>query len=90
MVVELPCIDVPPEMLILVFGAGEEVRDVLTLGRSEMREPAAEGGGFGDGFREDVFALEAGTGSWRASGLSERARVFDNGGSWRARELPDM
>lgn len=78
---ELPCIDIPPETLILVFdGAGEEVRD-FKFGRSDIREPAAEGGGFGDAFREDVEMLEDDIGSWRASGLSERARVFANGGS---------
>ena len=45
--------DAPPATLILVFGAGEEVREGVreperTLGRSEMRGPAAEGGGLVD------------------------------------------
>lgn len=89
MVEELPCIDVPPERLILVLGAGEDVRDVLTFGRSETREPAADGGGFGDPFRDDARLLEVDLtgGSCRASGLSERARVFANCVSWR---LPDI
>jgi hypothetical protein len=48
-----PCIDVPPVMLTFAFdGAGEVFRDVprdvgaLFVLRSEIREPAAEGGGF--------------------------------------------
>ena len=86
---ELPCIDVPPERLILVLGAGEEVREVLTSGRSEISEPAADGGGFGDAVRDDARLLEVDltVGSCRASGLSERARVFAKCGSWR---LPDI
>lgn len=49
-VVDAPCMEVPPWTLTLVFGAGEDVREevrepVRTLGRSEMRGPAAEGGG---------------------------------------------
>lgn len=46
--VDAPCMGVPPVMLTLVFGAGEEVRDVGALleegFRSDMRWPAAEGG----------------------------------------------
>ena len=52
---EAPCIDVPPLILILVFGAGEEVREasreaglLLNL-KSEINEPAAEGGARGRG-----------------------------------------
>ena len=63
-VVEAPCMDVPPERLILVFGAGEEVREeVRTSGRSEMRLPAAEGGGLGDALRDVVVDEEADCGS---------------------------
>lgn len=89
--VEAPCIGVPPDRLTLVLGAGEEVRDeVLTLGRSEIREPAADGGGLGDGFREDALDDEVGTGSWRASGVSVRASALAKGGSFRWRLLPAM
>ena len=54
---EAPCIDVPPDRAILVFAeAGEDVREEVvllrTLGRSEIRDPAAEGGGLGDAFRD--------------------------------------
>jgi hypothetical protein len=51
--VEAPCMGVPPVMAILVFGAGEEVRVTGALRDvgfgSEIRRPAAEGGGFGMG-----------------------------------------
>ena len=48
-VVDAPCIDVPPERLILVLGAGDDVREeVRTFGRSEMSSPAADGGGLGE------------------------------------------
>lgn len=63
-VVDAPCIDVPPVMLTLVLGpfllgAGDEVRE-LSLeevgvffledrAKSEIREPAAEGGALGVG-----------------------------------------
>lgn len=46
--VDAPCMGVPPVMLTLVFGAGEEVRDagaLLEVGfRSDIRWPAADGG----------------------------------------------
>lgn len=50
-VVEAPCIEAPPAMLTLVFGAGDEVLDVVrdpvwTLGRSEINGPEADGGFF--------------------------------------------
>ena len=84
--VEAPCIGIPPDRLILVLGAGEGVRDeVLTLGTSEIREPAADGGGLGDGFRDDEMDDEEGMGSWRASGASERASALAKGGSFRCR-----
>lgn len=54
--VDAPCMDVPPVMLTFVLlGAGEEVRellreeDVLFVLKSEISEPAAEGGGLGMG-----------------------------------------
>ena len=80
--------EAPPGTLILVFGAGEEVREVLrepvcTLGRSEIKGPAAEGGGL-DGFVEDPL------GSCRASGCSESANVFVRAGSGWDRLLPAM
>ena len=78
-VVDAPCMEAPPGTLILVFGAGEEVREVLrepvcTLGRSEIKGPAAEGGGL-DGFIEDPL------GSCCASGCSESANVLERAGS---------
>ena len=87
-VVDAPCIEAPPGTLILVFGAGEEVREVLrepvcTLGRSEIKGPAAEGGGL-DGFVEDP------KGSRRASGCSQSANVFERAGSGYVRLLPAM
>jgi len=51
-VVEAPCIAVPPVILTLVFGAGEaffEVCDDAALRgdrASDIKAPAAEGGGF--------------------------------------------
>ena len=53
---------VPPERAIFVLGAGDEVRDdvrdvVRTFGKSEISEPAAEGGGFGV---EEVEVTEGG------------------------------
>lgn len=53
--VEAPCIDVPPLMLTLVLGMGEDVRDAFRdVGllfdlKSAISEPAAEGGGRGTG-----------------------------------------
>ena len=51
--VEAPCIGVPPVMFTFAFGTGEDVRVVgALLGTgftSEMRWPAAEGGGRGVG-----------------------------------------
>ena len=47
-VVELPCMDWPPVMLILVvFGAGGCVGFDLGLEKSDIKAPAAEGGAFG-------------------------------------------
>jgi hypothetical protein len=49
---DAPCIAVPPEMLTLVFGAGdgflEDCAEAAFLGLSEsdISGPAAEGGGF--------------------------------------------
>lgn len=62
--------DVPPVMFTFVFeGAGEEVREafleeelLLDL-KSEIRAPAAEGGGLG-------------IGAWMASGLGLRANAL--------------
>lgn len=80
--VDAPCIDVPPVMLTFVLlGAGEEVRELLREEgmlfdlKSEIREPAADGGGFG-------------TGAWIASalGLSVKALfagVDEEGGRGR-------
>ncbi len=53
----------------------EEVREPeRTLGRSEIRGPAAEGGG---------LEIVAGVllGNWRASGWSDKANVFASVGS---------
>lgn len=89
--VEAPCMGIPPDKLTLALGAGEEVRDdVLTLGRSEIREPAADGGSLGDGFREDAMDDEVGIGTWRASGVLLRASALARGGSFRWRLLPAM
>ena len=88
-VVAAPCIALPPVTLILVLGAGEEFRDGVrepkrTLGRSEIRCPDAEGGSLVDG----VEVAGAALGNWRASGWSERAKVFARVGSGRGRLLP--
>ena len=75
---DAPCIDVPPVILtfvLLLFGTGEDVRDVLREDgllfdlKSEINEPAAEGGGFG-------------AGAWTASslGLSVKALLRRGGG----------
>lgn len=86
-----PCIAAPPATLTLVLGAGEEVRELVrdpvrTLERSEINGPVADGGFLG-GERPDTGA---GTGSCRASGLSESARAFANAGSLCCLVLPDM
>ncbi len=80
--------EAPPGTLILVFGAGEEVREALrepecTFGRSEIRGPAAEGGGLDD-------LVEVGLGSCRASGWSESANVLARADSGWDRLLPAM
>ena len=67
----------PPTMLILALGAGDEVLEDVrepkrTLGRSDMRCPDAEGGGLAAGVEVAGTAF----GDWRASGWSERAKVF--------------
>ena len=79
--VDAPCIDVPPVMFTFVFeleGAGEEVRegfreeefDLEGL-RSEIKGPAAEGGGLG-------------TGAWMATGLDSRENaLFGCGGGFK-------
>ena len=87
-VVDAPCMEAPPGTLIVVFGAGEEVREVLrepvcTLGRSDIKGPAAEGGGL-DGLVEDPL------GSCRVSGCSERANVLERAGSGWDLLLPAM
>lgn len=52
---DAPCMDVPPLMLTFVFGAGDEVLDRFREGgllfdlKSDISEPAAEGGGRGTG-----------------------------------------
>ena len=86
MVLDAPCMDCPPETLILVLAAGEAVLEafrewdeVRTLGKSEMSCPEADGGSLVG--RADVTG--AFVGSWRASGVSERAKVFANVGSLR-------
>lgn len=73
---DAPCIDVPPVILtfvLLLFGDGEVVRDafreeglLLDL-KSEISEPAAEGGGFG-------------VGAWTASGLGLSVKALLRGG----------
>lgn len=88
---DAPCIEVPPATLILVLGAGEEVLDDVreperTLGRSEIKCPDAEGGGFTAG----VEVAGETFGNWRASGWSERANVLARAGSGRKRLLPPM
>lgn len=83
--------ELPPATLILVFGAGEEVLEGVreperTLERSEIRWPDAEGGGLAAGVEVAGTAF----GNWRASGWSERAKVFARAGSGRGRLLPPM
>lgn len=67
---DAPCIEAPPATLILVFGAGEEVREEVreperTLGRSEIKGPAADGEALED---EGVDVAGVVLGNWRASG----------------------
>ena len=81
-VVDAPCIEAPPGTLIFVFGAGEEVRDDVreperTLGKSDIKCPAAEGGALA----ETVVAAVVVLGNCRASGGSERATVLARAGS---------
>lgn len=67
--VEAPCIDVPPVMFTFVFeaeGAGDEVRKVgfdFEVLKSEIRGPAAEGGGLG-------------VGAWIATGLGCKVKAL--------------
>lgn len=80
--------EAPPATLILVLGAGEEVRDGVreperTLGRSDNRCPAAEGGGFAAAVGGSMVVL----GICRASGWSESANVFARAGSGCGRLL---
>lgn len=89
-VLDAPCMDEPPATLIRVFGAGDAVRDeflecdrVRTFGKSEVRKPDAEGGSL-----EEAAGIGAGTGSWRASGFSERANVLASGASLRPLRAP--
>jgi len=66
---EAPCIDVPPVIFIFVFelgGAGEDVREVgfdFEVLKSEIRGPAADGGGLG-------------MGAWTATGLGWRVKAL--------------
>ena len=81
----------PPTMLILALGAGDEVLEDVrepnrTLGRSDMRCPDAEGGGLAAGVEVAGTAF----GDWRASGWSERAKVFARLGPCREDLLPLM
>ena len=81
--------EAPPGTLILVLGAGEEMREGVrdperTLGRSEIRCPAAEGGGFAYTVEDPVGGL----GNCRASGWSESARVFERPSSGCNRLFP--
>ena len=79
--VEAPCMAVPPDMLIFVFGAGEEFREdcevpfeACFLGESESdtRGPEADGGCFAVIGRLESFALSVINGIWVASGRSCR------------------
>jgi hypothetical protein len=76
---EAPCIDVPPVMFTLVLeleGAGEEVREVGVLFevlKSEIRVPAAEGGGLG------VGACMATGLDWRVKALLDGAAAEVDG-----------
>lgn len=77
--VEAPCMGVPPERGMVVLGKGEEEREegweegreeVRTLGREDMRVPAAEGGAFG------IWC-------WIVVGFGVRERVLARGLSFR-------
>ncbi len=81
----------PPATLILVLGAGEEVREDVrepkrTLGRSDIRWPGADGGGLAAG----VEVADAAFGNWRASGWSDKANVFARAGFGCGRLPPLM
>lgn len=82
-----PCIGVPPDRFTFVFGPGEDVRLEGDL-KSEIRRPAADGGGFGDASRDEV--VDAALGSCNASGLSCSARALANGDSLRGLAWPAM
>jgi hypothetical protein len=76
-------------MEILVFGfeaAGEDEREFGF--ESEIRRPAADGGSFGVVALEGTFELppEVGRGSWRASGVEERAKALVCGACLRVFE----
>ena len=65
--------EVPPDKAIFVFGVGDEVRELLrevvrTFGRSEIRLPAADGGGLGEAVRETDAEEDVDLGNCRASG----------------------
>jgi len=72
--VEAPCMDVPPVMFTFVFeGAGEDVREafreagvLLEVLKSDIKVPAAEGGGLG-------------VGAWMAAGLGCREKALLGG-----------
>ena len=83
--------ELPPATLILVLGAGDDVREDVreperTLGRSEIRCPDAEGGGLTVGVEDAGVDL----GNCCASGWSDRARVFASVGTGRECLLPVM
>lgn len=60
----------PPETFILALAAGDAVLDdVRTLGRSEIKGPEAEGGGF-------EWVVDAVVGSCRAAGVSDSAKAL--------------
>ncbi len=71
--VEAPCMDVPPVMFTFVFeleGAGEVVREVgvdFEVLKSEIKVPAAEGGGLG-------------MGAWMVVGLGWEVKALLDGG----------
>lgn len=75
--VEAPCMAFPPVMFIFVFGAGEALRegfwevtrdeavDLDFLPKSDIKVPAAEGGG-------------RGIGAWMAAGVLSSAKAFED------------